>query len=247
VHTFLAHTLFTDSGDTEAMASALDRAERVAGEQRIPFFTEVYCPFSRALEHLRSGRPQDAAAEFEEVTPRWRSAGLEIYLPTIRALHAESLLRCGRIDTAMQLLDEALERIARPGWEERGYLSEVLRVKAWALQEAGDTRQAEATFKHALDVARMQNAKSWELRTAVSYARLLKSQNRIGHALAAVQPVYEWFTEGRDSGDLREAATLLAELEAHSPGCSRGPAQAPAHTGATASPNAPHHRLGSGR
>jgi predicted ATPase len=220
VHTFLAHTLFIDSGSAEAMASALDLSERVAGDQRIPFFTEVYCPLSRAFWHVRSGRPQDAVARFEEVAPRWRAAGLEIYLPTNQTLHAESLLRCGRIDAAMQLLDEALERIARPGWEERGCLSEVLRVKAWALQETGDAQQAEALFTQALDVARAQNARSWELRAAISYARLLKAQNRVEDALTAVRSVYEWFTEGHGSGDLHEAATLLAELEAQRRSCS---------------------------
>jgi predicted ATPase len=67
-------------------------------------------------------------------------------------------------------------------------------------------------LRQAIEVAREQDAKSWELRTATSLARLLKKQDRQAEALDVLQPVYRWFTEGRDTRDLREAAALLTEI-----------------------------------
>ena len=96
--------------------------------------------------------------------------------------------------------------------ELRYYEAELYRLKgALLLQQAvPDAAQAEACFHQALDVARQQQAKSWELRAATSLARLWQSQAPEAHALLA--PVYEWFTEGFDTADLQEAKTLLQEL-----------------------------------
>jgi predicted ATPase len=72
--------------------------------------------------------------------------------------------------------------------------------------------QAETCFQHALDVARRQQAKSWELRAAMSLARLWQQQGKRAEARALLAPVYGWFTEGFDTADLQEAKTLLDEL-----------------------------------
>ena len=79
-------------------------------------------------------------------------------------------------------------------------------------QAAPDTSQAEACFHHALDVARKQQAKSWELRVAMSLARLWLSQGKRGEARELLAPVYEWFTEGFETADLQETTALLNEL-----------------------------------
>ena len=72
--------------------------------------------------------------------------------------------------------------------------------------------KAEAYFEHALSVARAQQAKSWELRAAMSMARLWRSQDKPQQARELLAPVYGWFTEGFDTRDLREAKALLDEL-----------------------------------
>ena len=72
--------------------------------------------------------------------------------------------------------------------------------------------QAEANFERALAVAREQHAKSWELRAAISLARLWRDQGKVQQARELLTPVYDWFTEGFDTRDLREAKALLAEL-----------------------------------
>jgi predicted ATPase len=80
----------------------------------------------------------------------------------------------------------------------------------------GDPAGAERGYIASLDWARQQQAKSWELRTATSYARLMRDQVRVGEARDLLAPVYGWFTEGFATKDLREAKALLEELETSS-------------------------------
>ncbi len=73
--------------------------------------------------------------------------------------------------------------------------------------------EAETAIEKAIDVARRQNAKSWELRGAMSLARLRREQGRPKEAAALLAPILAWFTEGFDTADLQAARTLLADLE----------------------------------
>ena len=75
-----------------------------------------------------------------------------------------------------------------------------------------DAAKAEAYFERALAVARQQQAKSWELRAAMSLARLWRDQGKVQQARELLAPVYGWFTEGFDTRDLKEAKALLEEL-----------------------------------
>jgi predicted ATPase len=81
-------------------------------------------------------------------------------------------------------------------------------------QAMPDTAQAAACFQHALDIARRQQAKSWELRASLSLSRLWQQQGKRQAARELLAPIYGWFTEGFDTGDLQEARALLAELAA---------------------------------
>jgi predicted ATPase len=75
-----------------------------------------------------------------------------------------------------------------------------------------DHAEAEACFQQALDIARHQQAKSWELRAAMSLACLWQQQGKRAEAQALLAPIYDWFTEGFDTADLQEAKALLEEL-----------------------------------
>ena len=79
-------------------------------------------------------------------------------------------------------------------------------------QAIPDAAQAETCLCHALDIARHQQTKAWELRVAVSLARLWQQQGKQAEAHALLAPIYGWFTEGFDTADLQEAKTLLEEL-----------------------------------
>jgi predicted ATPase len=80
------------------------------------------------------------------------------------------------------------------------------------LAGAGTLSEAETALQQAIDIARRQNAKSWELRGAMSLTRLRRQQGRPQEAVALLAPVYRWFTEGFDTADLKEAKTLLDKL-----------------------------------
>ncbi len=105
-----------------------------------------------------------------------------------------------------------IAQIERPGWEERFYYAEILRLKGWMLSLKGDLEGAERNFLASLDWARRQQAKMWELRTSTSLARLWQSQGKRQDAYGLLAPVYGWFTEGFDTKDLLDAKALLEEL-----------------------------------
>ena len=110
------------------------------------------------------------------------------------------------------MLAEALATMRRS--KECFWEAEVYRLKGELLlyEAASDASQAEASLLHALDVARLQQAKWWELRAAMSLSRLWQRQGKRAEAHALLAPVYGWFTEGFDTADLQEAKSLLDEL-----------------------------------
>jgi predicted ATPase len=128
------------------------------------------------------------------------------------ALVAIDYARMGQTQKALVMLNEALECVARTG--EKLDQAEMLRLKGEVLL-IGDrhaTVEAEKCFREALEVARAQEAKWWELRTAVSLARLLRDTYRRDEARTILTAIYNWFTEGFELPDLQEAKALLDEL-----------------------------------
>jgi len=109
-------------------------------------------------------------------------------------------------------MNEALQHIERTG--QKGEHAEMLRLKGEMLlmHDAGATTEAEHYFRTALGVARAQEAKWWELRTSVSLARLLHDTIRRDEARTMLSEIYNWFTEGFDLPDLKDAKALLDEL-----------------------------------
>ena len=95
---------------------------------------------------------------------------------------------------------------------QRGELLLLRQAKNHPAQGGQDQHEAEVCFQHALDVARQQQAKSLELRAAMSLARLWQQRGKRDEARALLAPIYGWFTEGLDTADLQEAKALLEEL-----------------------------------
>ena len=112
-------------------------------------------------------------------------------------------------------MDEATTMIEATG--ERWFEAEANRIAGEIALKSPepDAAKAEAYFERALAVARAQQAKSWELRAAMSMARLWRDQGKLRQARELLAPVYGWFTEGFDTHDLREAKALLEELAAY--------------------------------
>jgi predicted ATPase len=120
----------------------------------------------------------------------------------------------GQTAEGLDAIAEALALVASTN--ERFYEAEIYRVKGELLLKHGGSNtgaEAERCFRQALDIARVQSAKSWELRSATSLARLWRDQGERQKASSLLTPVYGWFTEGFDTQDLRDAKGLLLELQ----------------------------------
>ena len=118
----------------------------------------------------------------------------------------------GKLDDAWRCIGEAIT--AAETTKERWYQAEINRIAGEIALNSPepDAAKAEAYFERALAVARQQQAKSWELRAAMSLARLWRDQGKVQQARELLAPVYGWFTEGFDTRDLKEAKALLEEL-----------------------------------
>jgi predicted ATPase len=130
------------------------------------------------------------------------------HLGSLALAHAQA----GQAETALDLLSEALAAVE--DMDERFFEAELHRIVGDALLSMQRQGEAEVEFTRALAVARQQHAKSWELRAAMSMARLWRDQGKPQQARELLAPIYGWFTEGFDTLDLKEAKALLEELHA---------------------------------
>ena len=144
----------------------------------LPFVTECRVPISAGIALIRKGQVADGMASLERGIAVFEGAAGRALTPYWKSVLAEGMAELGDFDGALQLIDEVIVQTERPGWEERQYYAEALRVKGWLLSRKGDLEAAERAYIASLDWARKQQAKSWELRTATSYARLMRDQGR---------------------------------------------------------------------
>jgi predicted ATPase len=143
----------------------------------------------------------------------YRATGAELEGSVWAAMLADALLRHGRAQEALAILADAVTKASISGV--RPHLAELHRLNGEALAQSGALHEeAVASFQRAVEVAQEQGAKSLELRAATSMARLWRDQGKVQQARELLAPVYDWFTEGFDTLDLKEAKALLDELHA---------------------------------
>ena len=209
--TFGAHE-FDHRYDHEDLRKRAEEIERLGRENSLPVLWAMFAPISYGQALIREGKVGEGIFPLKAAIAFWEASGGENRLPHLRALLAEAMALTGDLDNALQLIDEQVVQIERPGWEERLYYAEILRLKGWMLSLKGDLEGSERNFLASVAWARRQQAKMWELRTSTSLARLWQSQGKRQDAYELLAPVYGWFTEGFDTKDLLEAKALLAEL-----------------------------------
>ena len=155
----------------------------------------------------------DRIEAFSSALAELRRMGIGIGLGFWHALFAECLEKHGNTDEALTAIEAAVAHSERRGsdaiWE-----PEVHRLMGDLLLRRNPSAadRAEVCYRRAIERARSQEAKSWELRAATSLARLWRDQGKPAEARALLAPVYGWFTEGFDTADLKEARALLDEL-----------------------------------
>jgi class 3 adenylate cyclase/predicted ATPase len=198
-------------GDGAILQERADELVAIATEHGFPHFVGTGACF-RAWAMLEMG------GSIEETISRmrWglaakRATGAEIKVPYYLGLLAEAHRRANRITDGMSLLNEALELVERT--DERWYEAELYRLMGETLIIGSDRNDAESWLRRALQTARKQGAKHWELRAAASMARLWREQAQRTDARALLAPIYRCFAEGFDTPDLKKATALLAELD----------------------------------
>jgi predicted ATPase len=192
--------------ESSAAANYAGRALRICEEHRIAqHHGTALCASGWALGV--SGESEKGLAQIGQ--------GLDGYLGTAQhillAFQADAQLAIGKPEAALASVAAGLKAVEKMGGAPLE--AELHRLRGEALLAgAGTVSEAETAMQQAIDVARRQNAKSWELRAATSLARLRRQQGRQQEAVALLAPILGWFTEGFDTADLKEAKALLDEL-----------------------------------
>jgi predicted ATPase len=204
----LACQVLQHRGEIDDVRHASEAAIEIAREQGF----SVWIASPTIFKGWVRSQQDNAVAGAEEANEGVQAivdAGMEMRRPYYLALVAECEILAGRFAEAKSILEQARAIVAETDehWSE----AELMRLTG-EIEARDDQASAEATFRGALAIARAQDAKSWELRCATSLARLWRSQGKSDHANTLLRPVYDWFSEGFDTPDLKAAKALLDEL-----------------------------------
>ena len=197
--------------EVRATQELAEAAISLATEQGFPTWMAT-CSLLHGWALAQQGQAQEGIEQIHQGLTAWRATGAEEGRPYFLALLAEAYGSMGQPEAGLTALAEALTLVDKTG--ERQSEAEIYRLKGELLLQrpSDNTTEAETCFHHALEIARSQQAKSFELRTATSLARLWQQQGKRQEAHDLLAPVYHWFTEGFDTADLKDAKALLEEL-----------------------------------
>ena len=200
-------------GDAGSMLSLCDEVERVVADEGLgPFAQNVLVHQWRGMALILG---EDFAAGYEMMKQGndfWNQSGGRICNALFWSWMTRGLAGTGRTSEAHALIDRAITHCRETG--DRYMEPECLRLKGelFLQDERPEHDSAESAFQEAVRLAQSHEAKGWELRAATSLARLWQSSAREAEAAEVLTPVYEWFTEGFETADLRRAQTLLEEV-----------------------------------
>ena len=180
-------------------------------EQGFPYYLAAGAVLSGAA--LPEQKRQAAGSEqIRQGILAYRATGAGLLCPLWLTFLAETCGEAGQVEAGLAAVTEALTLAGQTS--EALCEAELYRLKGELLLQQAPDRQSEpeACFHNALTVASHQQAKSWELRAATSLARLWQQQGKTAEARDLLTPIYDWFTEGFDTADLKDAKGLLDEL-----------------------------------
>jgi predicted ATPase len=203
--------IYMQRGNYAAAGALVDELITLADEKGALFW-KAQGMIDQGGLFLLTGKAADAVQTITSGITARRSTGATVGMPSILSILARAHGELGQFDDAWRCIGEAITAVetTREGISE----AEVHRTagEIALLSPARDAAKAQAYFERALTAARQQQAKSWELRAAMSLARLWRDQGKVQQARELLAPVYGWFTEGFDTRDLREAKVLLHAL-----------------------------------
>ncbi len=201
--------------DTQMTQSLAEACMRLATEHKFPLWLAVGVIYhGRAL--IEQGQIEAGLTQMEQGLADYQATGAKLCRSLFLVALAEAYGKAGQVEAGLTFLTEALIIVNQSG--ERLYEAEIHRLKGELLLKAKAERQEaspgspEDCFLQAIEIARVQQAKILELRATISLCRLWQKQGKQEKARQMLAEIYNWFTEGFDTADLREAKTLLEEL-----------------------------------
>ena len=200
-------------GDYSRATALAQELCALADEKDLPFWKVNGSLYQGSLCAL-TGNASNAVGLIASGITAVRPTGVTAWMPRWLSYLAIAHADLDQIDDAWRCIGEAISTIEAT--KERWFEAETNRIAGEIALKSPqpDAAKAEGYFERALEVARQQQAKSWELRAAMSLARLWRDQGKVQQARELLAPVYGWFTEGFDTRDLKEAKALLKELAA---------------------------------
>jgi predicted ATPase len=198
--------LHLDRGEPERALQQLSAMEALVAEQRLALIIDP--GFVRGAALLAQGAAEEAITCLRAALET--KLGRAYSRPYGLAVLAKALVQHGEPADAFGVIGEALETMKATG--HRQWEPELHRLRASILLDQNRIEESEQAFKESLGIALRRQMKAYELRAAISLARLWGEAGRRAEARELLAPVYGWFTEGFDTADLKEAAALLADL-----------------------------------
>jgi predicted ATPase len=220
--------------DEQAFHQQVAALTTIAEKHAFPFWLASGTVWS-GLAKISEGEPEEGIAVMNKGYASMQASGSTIQRGQFRALQAEAIGNLGRTQAALAMIAKASEEIDISG--ERVYEAGIYRIKGELMRRKAEScsrhsnsqragtksasrnlehsylKEAETCFRKAIEVARAQQAKSFELRAVMSLCRLLKAQGKYNEAQAMLSEIYSWFTEGFEGPDLTDAKALLDELK----------------------------------
>ena len=217
---FFAAILSQLRGEARLVQERAEAAFAFATEHGLLLY-QAHATFARGWALVEQGMEEEGIEQMRQGIAAHEATGTEVMRAHFLALLAEALGKTGQLEEGLRLLDDALSFIDRNG--ERYYHAELYRLKGELLLRQSTCRknggphpsvfaQVEECFNESIRIAMQQKAKSWELRAVMSMARLYQDHDKHTDARRRLSEVYDSFTEGFDTVDLREAKALLDEL-----------------------------------
>jgi class 3 adenylate cyclase/predicted ATPase len=205
----LSNTLLSLVGDDASLTARAEQIIALATEHGFHYWGAGGAVFLGWVK-VKHGDLEEGTSLIRRGLSAERGTGTELWLPHRTSLLARACEIAGQVEEAATVQEQALQIVQRTG--ERWFEAELYRHKGELLLRQGHSEAAEELYGKALSVAVEQEAKLWELRAAGSLAQLWRDQGRRTEARDLLTPVYNWFTEGFDTQDLKDAKMLLDEI-----------------------------------
>ena len=198
--------------DIGHFAPLVAEAVAIGDAQSVPFMQFVFGPIHSGICDLITGEPRLAVEKLSTAINVWEAIEGRLCLPMWKSLLGQAHAEAGEVELGLSTVEEAIALAGQSG--ESWYEPEIHRVKGDLMLQlpVRDLDGAKEAFANARSLSRDLGAKSWELRAAVSLAKIWRQQGRISEAREQLASTYQWFTEGFASADLKEAKSLLETL-----------------------------------